>query len=84
MVNGAEGRQGEGTDSIAVGNRPFVEEVKAFLRFQAKGTETTKTGKAFQVREAPARCLEIVILSHGWMIPYKQQQNRLDVGRCFF
>jgi len=55
MVNGAEGHQGEGTDSIAVGNRPFVEEVKAFLRFQAKGTETTKIGKGFQVREASAR-----------------------------
>ncbi len=55
LRNGAEGRQDEWTGSIAVGNRPFVEKVKAVLGFRAKGRKITRSRKGYQVREAPAR-----------------------------
>jgi hypothetical protein len=39
------------TDSIAVGNVPFVERVKTLLGFRAKGREVIEGGKGFQLRE---------------------------------
>jgi len=38
-----------------VGNRPFVEKVKALLGFRVKGRKITRSGEGYQVREAPAR-----------------------------
>jgi len=38
-----------------VGNRPFVERVKALPGFRAKGRKITRSGEGYQVREAPAR-----------------------------
>jgi len=38
-----------------VGNRPFVEKVKALLEFRAKGRKITRSEEGYQVREAPAR-----------------------------
>jgi hypothetical protein len=38
-----------------VGNRPFVEKVKALLGFQAKGRKMTRNVEGHQIREAPAR-----------------------------
>jgi putative transposase len=44
-------RKEEWTGSIAVGSRPFVEEVKALLGFRAKGREVIEGGEGYQVRE---------------------------------
>ena len=54
LGNGKKGREGEWTVSIAVRNRPFVEKVKPLLGFRAKGRKITRSGKGYQVREAPA------------------------------
>jgi hypothetical protein len=55
LGEGKKDREEEWTGSIAVGNRPFVEKVKALLGFRAKGRKITRIGKGYQVREAPAR-----------------------------
>ena len=55
LGDGKKDREEEWTVSIAVGNGPFVEKVKALLGFRAKGRKITRSGKEYQVREAPAR-----------------------------
>jgi len=55
LGNGKKDCEEEWTDSIAVGNVPFVEEVKVLLGFRAKGRKITRSGEGYQVREAPAR-----------------------------
>jgi putative transposase len=47
-------RRDEWTDSIAVGSRPFVEQVKALLGFRAKGRDIVEGGEGYQVREGSA------------------------------
>ena len=54
LGDGKKGREEEWTGSIAVGNRPFVEKLKALLGFRAKGRKIIRSGKGYQVREAPA------------------------------
>ena len=44
-------RQDEWTESIAVGSMSFVENVKARLRFRAKGRHVIKAGEGYQLRE---------------------------------
>ena len=44
-------RQDEWTSSIAVGSKAFVEDVKARLRFRAKGRDAVETGEGYQLRE---------------------------------
>ena len=53
MGNERHGREEEWTDSIAVGNRAFVEKVKTLLGFRAKGRKITRIGEGYQVREGP-------------------------------
>jgi len=60
LGDGRKGREGEWTGSIAVGNRPFVEKVKALLGFRAKGRKIIRSGEGYQVREAPARYNEFL------------------------
>jgi hypothetical protein len=55
LGSGAKTRQEEWTGSIAVGSRSFVENVKARLRFRAKGREVIEVGERYQLREGPAR-----------------------------
>jgi putative transposase len=43
-------RQNEWTSSIAVGSKAFVEEVKARLRFRAKGRDVIDAGEGYQLR----------------------------------
>ena len=45
LGNGKKDREEEWTGSIAVGNRPFVEKVKAVLGFRAKGRKITRSGE---------------------------------------
>ena len=52
--NGAEGRQEEWTDSIAVGIKAFVERVKAMLGFRAKGRDVIEGGEGYYLREEAA------------------------------
>ena len=45
-------RQDEWTSSIAVGSKAFVEDVKARLRFRAKGRDVVEVGEGYQLRES--------------------------------
>ena len=54
LGDGATNRQDEWTDSIAVGNRSFIEQVKALLGFRAKGRKIQGVEKGYQLREEPA------------------------------
>jgi putative transposase len=51
LGNGAKDRQDEWTGSIAVGDRPFIEKVKALLGFRAKGRKVREGGEGYQLRE---------------------------------
>jgi putative transposase len=53
LEDGEKARCEEWTDSIAVGSRAFVEQVKALLGFRAKGREIVEGGEGYQVREVP-------------------------------
>jgi putative transposase len=56
LGDGAKERQDEWTASIAVGSKPFIENVKALLDFRAKGREVRKGGGArYQLREGAAQ-----------------------------
>ncbi len=44
-------RQNEWTGSIAVGSKGFIENVKANLRFRAKGRDVIEAGEGYQLRE---------------------------------
>jgi hypothetical protein len=44
-------REEEWTRSIAVGNQPFVENVKNLLAIRAKGREVIEAAKGYQLRE---------------------------------
>ncbi len=48
---GERNRQEEWTSSIAVGNRSFVETVKAHLGYRAKGREVREVDEGYQLRE---------------------------------
>ena len=45
LGDGEKARAEEWTDSIAVGNRPFVEGVKELLGFRAKGRKVIEAGE---------------------------------------
>jgi putative transposase len=53
LGDGAKNRQDEWTNSIAVGNRSFIEKVKALLGLRAKGRKVKEVGKGYQLREGP-------------------------------
>ncbi len=44
-------REGEWTQSIAVGTQGFVEKTKQKLGIRAKGRKVVETGEAYQLRE---------------------------------
>jgi putative transposase len=54
LGDGAKRRQEEWTGSIAVGSKPFIEDVKARLGFKAKGRDIIEASEAYQLRERPA------------------------------
>ena len=54
LGDGAKNRQDERSESIAVGNRSFIEKVKALLGFRAKGRKIKEVGKGYYLREGPA------------------------------
>jgi hypothetical protein len=47
----AKKRQDEGTGSIAVGSRSFIENMKARLRFRAIRRDVIEAGEGYQLRE---------------------------------
>ncbi|KPK19930.1 MAG: transposase [Nitrospira bacterium SG8_3] len=53
LGDGSKNRQDEWTDSIAVGNRSFIEKLKALLGFRAKGRKVKEGGEGYQLREDP-------------------------------
>jgi REP-associated tyrosine transposase len=59
LGDGEKARKEEWTRSLAVGSRPFVEEVKGLLGFRAKGREVIESTEGYQVREgfAPYKAL---------------------------
>ncbi len=55
LKDGINSRQGEWTESIAVGSKSFVEEIKEKLNVRAKGRNAIEAGRAFQLREPVSR-----------------------------
>jgi len=55
LGNGVKSRQEEWTDSIAVGSRVFVENVKALLGYRAKGRDVIEVPEGCQLREGVAQ-----------------------------
>ena len=49
-----KGRQGEWTDSIAIGSKTFIEKVKSLLGFKAKGRDIVKGDEGYHLREEAA------------------------------
>jgi len=54
LGDGEKARHEEWTDSIAVGSKPFVENVKELLGFRAKGRRVIEADEGYQVREESA------------------------------
>jgi len=54
LGDGRKGRQGEWTDSIAVGTRAFIEKVKSLRGFKAKGRDIVKGDEGYHLREEAA------------------------------
>ncbi|MHC5074737.1 MAG: hypothetical protein ACYTFE_07910, partial [Planctomycetota bacterium] len=54
LGDGLKNRQDEWTESIAVGNRSFIEKLKALLGFRGKGRKVKEGGEGYQLRESPA------------------------------
>lgn len=54
LGNGAEGRQGEWTDSIAVGSKSFIVKVKSALGFKVKGRDVIEGVEGYHLREEAA------------------------------
>jgi putative transposase len=53
LANGVKDRQGEWTESIAVGSKFFIENVKGLLGRRAKDREVIGGGERYQLREEP-------------------------------
>lgn len=51
LGEGSQIRQGEWTDSIAVGSRTFIKKVKALLGFRAMGRDVIEGGDGYQLRQ---------------------------------
>lgn len=54
LEEGRKERQGEWTDSIAVGNEVFIEKVKSLLGFKARGRNIVKGDEGYHLREEAA------------------------------
>jgi putative transposase len=51
LQNGVKRRQEEWTEGIAVGSRPFIENVKVLLGYRAKGRDIIESSEGYQLRE---------------------------------
>jgi len=60
LANGLKGRQEEWTDSIAVGSKSFIEQVKKYLGFKAKGREITEGDEGYHLREEAANYMTVL------------------------
>jgi REP element-mobilizing transposase RayT len=60
-----KGRQGEWTDSIAVGSRAFTERVKSLLGFKAKGRDIIKGEEGYHLREEAAPYMALLDIEKG-------------------
>ena len=54
LGDGRKGRQGEWTDSIAVGSKAFIEKVKSLLGFKARGRDIVKGDEGYHLQEEAA------------------------------
>jgi hypothetical protein len=54
LENGTIGREGEWTDSIAVGSKAFIAKVKMILGVKAKGRHALKGAEGYHLREEAA------------------------------
>jgi putative transposase len=52
LSNGENSRNGKWTESIAVGNKPFINNVKALMSGMALGRKVIESGESFQLKEA--------------------------------
>ena len=78
--NGAKNRQDEWTGSIAVGSRSFIEDVKSFLGFRARGRAVMEGNEGYQLRENTAHYKALFVAekddigpenSYLWNIKYE-------------
>lgn len=60
-----KGRQGEWTDSIAVGSRAFTERVKSLLGFKAKGRDIIEGEEGYHLREEAAPYMALLDTEKG-------------------
>jgi putative transposase len=65
LGNGAKGRQDKWTDSIAVGSKSFIENVKARLGFRAKGRDVIEGGEGYHLREEAAPYMALLDTEKG-------------------
>lgn len=52
LSNGENSRNGKWTESIAVGSKPFIKNVKALMGGMALGRKVIESGESFQLKEA--------------------------------
>ena len=65
LKDGTNSRQGEWTESIAVGSESFIEETKEKLNVRAKGRKVIGAGTAFQLREPVSRYNAVLDIKKG-------------------
>jgi len=69
LGDGRKGRQGEWTDSIAVGSKAFIEKVKSLLGFKAKGRDIVKGDEGYHLREEAAPYMALFEAEKGDIAP---------------
>ncbi len=65
MGEARKGRQGEWSDSIAVGSKAFIEKVKSLLGFKAKGRDIVKGDEGYHLREEAAPYMRLFEAEKG-------------------
>ena len=74
LANGLKGRQEEWTDSIGVGSKSFIEQVKEILGLKAKGREITEGDEGYHLREEAAH----------YMIVFRAEKEDIGPENTYF
>ena len=69
LGDGVKIREEEWTRSIAVGNRSFIEDVKAQLGFRAKGRDVIEGCEGYQLREGATHYKALFEAENAGIIP---------------
>jgi putative transposase len=74
LGDGVKSRQEGWTDSIAVGSKSFVEEVKTQLGFKAKGMDVVEGSKGYYLREEAA----------SYTVLFRSEKNDIGPENTYF